>query len=59
MKHLLAALLFVALPASPSVAQTQPLTVASTAAPGPAPEHPATPDQVSEYFKLIRLDQTR
>ena len=56
MKHLLAALLFVALPASPSAAQTQPQTSASAAA--PAPEHPATPDQVREYFKLIRLDQT-
>ena len=58
MKYLLAALLFVALPAPPSVAQTQPQAAASTAAPASAPEHPATADQVREYFKLIHLDQT-
>lgn len=56
MKYLLAALLFLALPASQSVAQTQ--TQAGASALAPAPEHPATPDQVREYFKVVGLDQT-
>jgi hypothetical protein len=58
MKYLLAVLLFVALPASPCAAQTQPQADASAGAPRTAPEHPATSDQVREYFKLVRLDQT-
>jgi Uncharacterized protein conserved in bacteria (DUF2059) len=59
MKRLFAALLFLLLSTGSGPAQSQPQDVPAAAASAPArPEHPATPEQIREYFKLIRLDQT-
>jgi uncharacterized protein len=55
MKRLFAALLFVSLSVSPSFTQTVPQAEVSTTS---APTHPATPEQIREYFKLVQLDRT-
>jgi hypothetical protein len=55
MNRLFAALLFVSLSVSPSSTQTVPQAGVSTTS---APTHPATPEQIREYFKLVRLDKT-
>src|SRR5215475_6340594 len=56
MKRLFAALLFVSLSGYPSFAQTPQQQAGAPTV--PAPEHPATPEQIREYFKVVHLDQT-